>query len=223
MDATEHDVASKGSRLNVFSGEKNAINLLLSSQEDLIQKITQNRMELSGQVAILRERVVRLCECDESRQGLMEIILNIELMVDGLGWHLESGRVQLDNARRSTRALAAKFIVVGFFDSLSTGRVVEAFLKVADDVKWWTPVGSVLTVDKQRMIRRMEASSRLGMVFEVMEMIVMEARVAVRVMIIGGRKRRSEGFQFLFQFRGEVIVAVRESADLNPLADLFNS
>ena len=223
MDTTEHDVANKGRRFNVFSAEKNAINLLLSSQEDLIQKITLHRMQLSDHVAFLREHVVRLCECDELRQGLMETIQSIEQTVDGLSLHLEFGCVQLDNARRMTRTLTIKFIVVGFFESLSSGRVAEAFLKVADDVKWWTPVGSVLTVDKQRMIKRMEGSSRLGMVFDIIELIVMEAQIAVRVMIIGGRKRRSEGFQFLFQFLGEVIVAVRESADLYPLADLFNS
>jgi hypothetical protein len=96
-----------------------------------------------------------------------ETILRIEHTLCGLGSQLDAGCVQLDNAHRLTKGLATKFIVVRFFKWLSTGRVPEAFLQVAQDVRWWTPVGSALNVDKQQMIRRMEGSCRLT------EMIVM--------------------------------------------------
>jgi hypothetical protein len=220
MDVSSATKAIVARSANVFLVERNAINLLVSLQEELVQKVAVQKTKLSTQVAMLQQ-VVHVWDNDV--RLVEEAILRIEQTICGLGSQLDAGCVQLDNALRLTKGLATKFIVVGFFESLSTGRVAEAFLQVAEDVIWWTPVGYALSVYKQQMIRRMEGSSRLGMVFCVTEMIAMDSRVAARVSVTGGRKRRFDGFQFLFRFSEGVIVAVRESTDLNPLADLFNS
>jgi hypothetical protein len=183
MDVTDNSAANKAvitTNANVFMVERNAISLLVSSQEELVQKVAVQKRKLSAQVAMLQEQAVRLWDNDV--RLVEETILRIEQTLSGLVSQLDAGCVQLDNARRLTKGLAIKFIVVGFFESLSAGRVAEAFLQIAEGVKWWTPVGSVLNVDKQQMVRRMEGSSRLGMVFHVMEMIVMDSRVAARVM-----------------------------------------
>jgi hypothetical protein len=84
---------------------------------------------------------------DDDVRFVEETILRIEHTLCGLGSQLDAGCVQLDNAHRLTKGLATKFIVVRFFKWLSTGRVAEAFLQVAQDVRWWTPVGSALNVE----------------------------------------------------------------------------
>jgi hypothetical protein len=140
---------------------------------------------------------------------LEETILQLEVTVEGLNLQLRTGSEQLEGARK----MFGKLCVISFFDNLSAGRIAEAFQRVSDDVKWWAPGGKLLNVGRERMIKRMELAVKI--VFTIREIILGESCIAVRVSTATGC------FQFMFLFRGEQIVGVKENSDAKPLGELL--
>ncbi len=141
---------------------------------------------------------------------LEETISMLEVTAAGLRRQLVAGNEQLENARKM---VAAKLCVISFFDNLSQGRIAEAFLEVSDDVKWWAPGGEILAVDKEQMMKRMEQAKR-KLVFMIKEIVLGESCIAVSVSLA------TKSYQFLFFFRGEQIVGIREKSDSLPSAEL---
>ncbi len=140
---------------------------------------------------------------------LEETISQLEVTVAGLNHQLRTGSEQLESARKMFR----KLCVISFFDNLSAGRTAEAFLRVSDNVKWWAPGGRLLSIDKERMMKRMGSAAKI--VFTIREIILGESSVAVRVASATGC------FQFVFLFQGEQIVGVKENSDAKPLEDFL--
>ncbi len=72
------------------------------------------------------------------------------------------------------------------------------------------------------MMARMESSIRGGIVFDIKEMIIRDSyTAAVRVGLMKGGTVFADAHQFLFLFNGKVIVGIKESADKNPLSEIF--
>jgi hypothetical protein len=71
MDVTQNNAANKAivaRNVNVFSVERNAINLLVSPQEELVQKAAVQKTKLSTQVAILQQKWCGTMMCVLSRR-----------------------------------------------------------------------------------------------------------------------------------------------------------
>ncbi len=136
----------------------------------------------------------------------------LESTVSNIGLQLREGNDELDNARRKVANMGA---VAALFENLSAGKTAEAFSGVADKVKWWAPGGILLHVDKERMMRRIEAAP-CGH-FQIKEAAVGDSCVAVRVVL-------TDSFQFLFLFEGKQIVGVKEQTSEGsrmPLVELL--
>jgi hypothetical protein len=66
--------------------------------------------------------------------SLEETIARLQETIIGLGQQLETGSLQLGEARRITVTLATKLSIVTFFEHVSSGCLTEAFANVSDDV-----------------------------------------------------------------------------------------
>lgn len=182
----------------------------------------------------------RIVGNEELRLSLEETISRLEETIAGLGQQLETGSLQLDDARRITVTLATKLSVVTFFEDLSNRRLSEAFANVSDDVRvlllesclfclsfqqvmWSAPGGILLKATKKQMMRRMESSVSGGIVFDIKEIIIRDSfTVAVRVGFVKVGEIFEDMYQFMFLFSGNVIVGVKENTDKKPLSEIFD-
>ncbi len=105
-------------------------------------------------------------------------------------------------------AFVMKLSVALFFANLSAGKPADAFA----NAKWWAPGGVLLPFDKERVMRRMQASSTD---FVVKDVVVGDSCLAARV------EFNRTMFQFLFLFQGGKIVGVKENTDDVPLIATF--
>lgn len=120
-------------------------------------------------------------------------------------------------------------VVNGFFESISAGKIDQAFAAVAEDVQWWVPEELPFsgTKNKQQyfaIVNRIQSGFPTGFKLLVKSMIVEGDRAAVEVESEGTHvngKRYNNKYHFLIQVQDGKFVAVKEYMNTLHLARLL--
>jgi len=127
-------------------------------------------------------------------------------------------------------AIDTKKTITTFFEHLTAGRFDEAFAKVDDNVAWWVPGNLPFSGTKNKaqymgIVKRIQSAFPQGLRLEVKDMIAEGPFVAAEVESHGKHsngKIYNNHYHFLFTFKGDTIVAVKEYMDTQHLHDLIS-